>query len=330
MALHVSVVKDEVTSVAADCLLLKYAQRLYGADEAVALRLFQLDICAEDDLAPAVGDFELLETQGAITAQRALFVGTPRLGGFRYREMRQFARQAIEILSRQPFPVRILATTVHGAGYGLDIEEALRSLILGFQQGLTTHPLSSLEQIVFVERNARRFEVLQHALADVELVLPRTTTDAGGTTLKTTVPTPIEPERKRSVFVAMPFAEDFEDIYQFGIYAPVRRLGYVCEKVDESAFTGNIVERITEGIKNADFVIADLSLERPNVYLEVGFAWGLKKPVILVAREGQRLHFDLSHHKCLFYKTIGKLSEALERLIRDMFAPGNPREQGRG
>ena len=71
-------------------------------------------------------------------------------------------------------------------------------------------------------------------------------------------------------------------------------------------------------------MIADLSLERPNVYLEVGFAWGLKKPVILVAREGQRLHFDLSHHKCLFYRTIGKLSESLEKTIRDMFGAGGP------
>jgi hypothetical protein len=329
MALQVCVVRDDVTSVAADMLLLKYAQRLYGADEAVALRLFQHRVCEENDLAPEAGDFCLLETKGAIGAGRVLFVGTPRLGGFRYREMRQFARQAIDVLSRQPFPIRTLATTVHGAGYGLDIEEALRSLILGFQQGLTTHPLSSLEQIVFVERNARRFEILQHALADVELVLPRTIADASGASLAV-LPTRIESERKKSVFVAMPFAEDFEDIYQFGIYAPVRRLGYVCEKVDESAFTGNIVERITEGIKNADFVIADLSLERPNVYLEIGFAWGLKKPVILVAREGQRLHFDVSHHKCLFYRTIGKLSESLERMIRDMFGLGLPREQDRG
>ena len=46
------------------------------------------------------------------------------------------------------------------------------------------------------------------------------------------------------------------------------------------------------------------------------------KPVILVAREGQRLHFDLSHHKCLFYRTIGKLSETLDKTIREMFGPG--------
>jgi hypothetical protein len=125
----------------------------------------------------------------------------------------------------------------------------------------------------------------------------------------------------------MPFQEDFEDVYQFGIYNAVRRCGYVCEKVDETVFAGSIVDRITDGIKGADFIIADLTLERPNVYLEVGYAWGLNRPVILVAREGQRLHFDLSHHKCIFYRRIGKLAEELERAILKMFGRGTISEK---
>jgi hypothetical protein len=322
MTLQVSVVKDDVTSVDADVVLLKYARRLYGADEAVALRLSQKGACHEDDIAPEAGQFCLWPTQGAITARLALFLGTPRLQDFRYAEMRHFARRAIEILARENITVQTLATTVHGAGYGLDVEEALRSLILGFQQGLTTHPLASLQRIVFVERNARRYEVLQHAVDGIDLVLP-TNTASIGPTLGALRPMPIQAERRKSVFVAMPFSEEFEDIYQFGIYAAVRRAGYVCEKVDESVFTGNIVDRITTGIQHAEFLVADLTLERPNVYLEVGFAWGLQRPVILVAREGQRLHFDLSHHKCIFYRTIGKLSESLEKTIRDMFGPGS-------
>lgn len=323
MTLQVSVVKDDVTDIQADVLLLKYAQRLYGADEAVALRLFRPGTGFEEDLDPEPGEYRLWTTEKWIGAKRTLFIGTPRLGEFRYPQMRQFARRAIEILAAEKVPVKTLATTVHGAGYGLDIEEALRSLIFGFQQGLTTHPLTDLKQIVFVERNARRFEVLQHALEDVELVLPNAQPHAAKSEAVPVKPLRLEPERKKSVFVAMPFSEEFEDIYQFGIYSAVRRAGYVCEKVDESVFTGNIVERITDGIQQAEFVIADLSLERPNVYLEVGFAWGLKRPVVLVAREGQRLHFDLSHHKCIFYRTIGKLSESLEKTIRDMFGPGN-------
>lgn len=321
MALRVAVEKNDVTSIAADVLLLKYARRLFGADEAVAIRLFQRGICTEQDLAPEPAQFRFMPTREAIGARHVLFLGTPGLAEFRYAEMRHFARRAIEILACEKSTVQTLATTVHGANYGLDIEEALRSLILGFQQGLTTHPLPALQRIVFVERNPRRYEVLLHAASGIELVLP--TSAASVTPISGALPsTPIVDERRKSVFVAMPFSEEFEDIYQFGIYAAVRRAGYVCEKVDESVFTGNIVDRITNGIRNAEFLVADLTLERPNVYLEVGYAWGLQRPVILVAREGQRLHFDLSHHKCIFYRTIGKLSESLEKTIRDMFGPG--------
>jgi hypothetical protein len=327
MSLQVSISKDDVTSAAVDVLLLKYAQRFYGADEAVALRLMRAGACSEADLVPAEGQYRLVDAGGAIPAKRVLLVSTPALFDFRYAEMRLFARKAIEILSRQKFPIETLGTTVHGAGYGLDIEESLRALLFGFQQGLTTHPIPSLKKIAFIERNARRYDGLSHALGDLQLVQPASIVAEQSNVEGTYVASRSEPQRKRSVFVAMPFSEEFEDIYQFGIYAAVRRMGYVCEKVDESAFTGNIVDRITEGINKADFIIADLSVERPNVYLEVGFAWGLKKPVILVAKEGQRLHFDVSHHKCLFYRTIGKLGESLEKTIRDTFGPGSPPEE---
>jgi hypothetical protein len=328
MSLQVSVIKDEVTNAAADVLLLKHARQFYGADEAVAERLALTGVCQPSDLAVAPGKHRLVETAGAISAHRALFLGTDSLRAFRYSQMRQFAKQAIEVLSQQKFPVETLATTVHGAGYGLDIEEALRWLILGFQQGLITHPLPALRRLVFVERNARRFEVLNQALADVELVIPQSVVNARDSTQEMFTSQLSSPPRKKIVFVAMPFGEEFEDIYQFGIYNAVRRMGYVCEKVDQSMFTGSIVEQITSLIKSAEFIVADLSAERPNVYLEVGFAWGLAKPVILVAREGQQLHFDLSHHKCLFYRTIGKLADSLSYTIQQMFGPGDSGEPG--
>ena len=74
------------------------------------------------------------------------------------------------------------------------------------------------------------------------------------------------------------------------------------------------------GIRDATFVVADLTMERPNVYLEVGYAWGMNRPMILVAREGQRLHFDLSHHKCMFYTTIG--CNLARRLLPGASLPG--------
>lgn len=324
MTLEISVVQEDITRVPADVLLLKHAQSFYGADQTVAVRLTEQGACTAAEISPPEGDSALIESCGAIAAKRVLFLGVPRLAGFRYPQMRQFARRAIELIAGRKLPVRTLATTVHGAGVGLDIEESAQSMILGFQQGLTTSPVPGLQRLVFIERHARRFEVLRTLLANVELVMP---------SHSITAPPPravarpeAEAAQKKCVFVAMPFTEDCEDVYQFGIYNAVRRCGYVCEKVDESAFAGSIVDRIMDGIRNASFVVADLTLERPNVYLEVGYAWGLGRPVILVAREGQKLHFDLSHHKCLFYRTIGKLGEALEKTIVEMFGRGSERE----
>jgi hypothetical protein len=44
--------------------------------------------------------------------------------------------------------------------------------------------------------------------------------------------------------------------------------------------------------------------------------------VLLLAKEGTHLHFDLSHHKCIFYKTIQKLAGELESAIRKLGGAG--------
>jgi len=330
--MEIAVQCADVADVAAEVLLLKYAQNFYGADQVVAARLTERGICRESDITPADGAHVLVATRAAIAPAHALFLGTRSLRDFHYPEMTKFARRAIEIIGDGKLPVRTLATTVHGAGYGLDAAESLRAMLFGFQQGLATTPLPNLAKIIFVERNARRCELLQTLLQGVEIVsdphaaVPGQPASAPATaTLNVGTAPAAEPARKKSAFVAMPFAEEFEDVYQFGIYTAIRRCGYICEKVDESVFAGSIVDRIMDGIKSAQFVVADLTLEKPNVYLEVGYSWGMNKPVILVAREGQRLHFDLSHHKCLFYKTIGRLAESLETAVLDLFGPGSPR-----
>jgi hypothetical protein len=131
---------------------------------------------------------------------------------------------------------------------------------------------------------------------------------------------------KKHVFVAMPFSEKFQDIYEFGIYEPIRRCGYICERVDEPLFTGDILQRITERISTAEFVVAELTGAKANVYLEVGYAWGKSVPVITVAREGEKLQFDVSTHRCIFYRTIGQLAKELEKLVRSVYK----REDWRG
>ena len=218
-------------------------------------------------------------TRGAIAPTNVMFIGVPPLRAFRYNQMRQFARTAIDAASDIAAPIKSMTCTVHGAGYGLDIEESLNSMMFGFQMGLGEHDLHDLTRLTFVENNpccASRLETALRTLTPVGRMKP------ASPSAPTIAPT--APPEKKIAFVAMPFTEEFEDVWEFGIYAPIRRCGYTCEKVDASAFAGDIVGRIQEGIRDATFVVADLTLERPNVYLEVGYAWGLRKPVILLAR----------------------------------------------
>lgn len=304
--------QGNIVEVASDLLLLKYAQGFHGGDSAVVSRLIAASAAPEQRMMPAVWASSCVETRGAIVSARAMFVGTPPLRDLGYPEIRTFARRAIVAMAELDPPVSHLSTTIHGANYGLDAVESLQSMVAGFQQGLSEKPLPKLQKISFVERNARRADLLGREIAQLpQLVVP-----------DIPKPAPSAPTCKRRVFVAMPFTDGFEDVWQFGIYETVRRCGFVCERVDESAFAGAIMDRIQDGIRAADFVVADLSDERPNVYLEVGYAWGVGKPVILVAREGTRLHFDLAHHKCLFYKSAYRLSQDLERQIRDLFLQG--------
>lgn len=136
------------------------------------------------------------------------------------------------------------------------------------------------------------------------------------------------PERMRSVgydsqskphiFVAMPFAEEMEDVFHFGIQGPVNASGFLCERADIASFTGDVVEWVKRRIASASLVIADLSGANPNVYLEVGYAWGCGRPTILLTRDTSHLRFDVQSQKCLTYKKIKDLESMLQAELKNV------------
>lgn len=127
---------------------------------------------------------------------------------------------------------------------------------------------------------------------------------------------------RRRIFVAMPFSKDFEDIFFYGIQRAVDINGFECERIDRGAFVGDILSRIKERICDAAAVVADLSGGNPNVYLELGYAWGKSIPVILIAQNADDLHFDVRGHRCLEYKSIRALEESLAGELAGLKAHG--------
>lgn len=322
----------DVLDVPSDLLLLKYAQNFYGADAAVARRLLSQRLCVESEISPKPGDFIVVETKGSIASTKVMFLGTPPLHSFTYEEMEVFALSAIEKITAQGLLVQTLTTTVHGTGYGLDGGESLQRLVLGFREGLSKHN-SPVEKIIFLTLGERAERMLsavldsmyQEQIGDIgpdrSSLFPSAGADKPQAVTEEKPDLGSLPESslspdKRRVFVAMPFSEEFQNVYEFAIYPAVRNCGFICERVDQTPFTGDVLGRIRDGIESASLVIADLTEGRPNVYLEVGYAWGRGVPVIFVARKKAKLHFDVSTHKCIFYGRFTQFANELETLIR--------------
>jgi len=94
--------------------------------------------------------------------------------------------------------------------------------------------------------------------------------------------------------------------------------GYLCERADLAAFTGDVIVWVKERIGSARLLVADLSTANPNVYLEVGYAWGKGIPTVLLARDAADLKFDVKGQRCLVYNSIRKLEELLTRELAQL------------
>jgi hypothetical protein len=68
-------------------------------------------------------------------------------------------------------------------------------------------------------------------------------------------------------------------------------------------------------LQNASLVVADLSLERPSCYFELGIAQALDLPVCIVAVDGTRVHQTASPGSVQFYSNLDEYREIISQAI---------------
>ena len=136
-----------------------------------------------------------------------------------------------------------------------------------------------------------------------------------------------------SAFIAMPFHPQFNRVYQV--------IKKVCQnsrikpvRVDENILPSNIWQDIEKGIGEAAFVIGDLSTvpgfgqSNPNVAFEVGIAYDLKKPTILLTQDVDKLPFDFKQQRAYVYQNdeeeLQKLEKTLAEVIQAIMKTKHP------
>jgi hypothetical protein len=135
------------------------------------------------------------------------------------------------------------------------------------------------------------------------------------------------------VFVIMQIGNtEMDDIWK-KVYKPVIEndpIKYAAKRIDKHNEGRLLNSEIADFINRAKIVIADLTNERPNCYLEVGYTMGIRKfnNLILCARVdhntdnpnykpgvGPKVHFDLSGYDILWWDK-DNLVDFKDKLIR--------------
>ncbi len=339
----------------ADVLALKYAGTFYGVDHSVAALMVRHGVAGDlNDLRARTG-LKLVDTNGAIASKKAMFIATPRPREFTYDAVREFSATMLYQLkfAVQP-PPRIAATTLHGIGFGLDEIESISAQFAGIIEAIRAgdYP-DSLEQITIIELEARRVQRCRAAIdrflkgepaitpltgeswgysIDVNKLrgipeTPETTVERKRATAPEPEPVPapaitqIEQEAAKAdtekhVFVAMPFNSQFEDLWEFGIYMPIRELDLQGVRIDREVFSGDIFDQIRYRIETAAAIVAVIDSLNANVMLELGYAMGKGVPaIILVSKtviDEKKLPFDLQSQRCLGYANIKDCKRLLQ------------------
>jgi hypothetical protein len=131
---------------------------------------------------------------------------------------------------------------------------------------------------------------------------------------------PAAAERK-SVFLIMSFEGEGMSEVLATVKDECDTLGLKATTVRDVVGSDFVMKKIAELIEKAWLIVCDLTYERPNVYYELGYAHGVGNTgsnILLIAREGTTLHFDISPLGVNYYSSMESLRAILRTNLPEM------------
>jgi len=129
--------------------------------------------------------------------------------------------------------------------------------------------------------------------------------------------------QSKIAFMAMKYGEEVLDRLFKNTFKPaVAKTGFELRRLDEQPRAGLIDDRLRVEIRNARFLVADLTHDNQGAYWEAGFAEGLGKPVIYTCEkakfDSRQTHFDTNHHLTIKWAegSPQQIAEDLKAAIR--------------
>jgi hypothetical protein len=134
-------------------------------------------------------------------------------------------------------------------------------------------------------------------------------------------------------FVIQPFDEGgpFDKRYDEVLVPAIGAAGLQDYRVDKDPRVSIPIAAIEEGIQDCELCLADISLDNPNVWFEVGYAIAAEKDVVFICAEERRTKFpfDVQHRAITEYRTTspGDFSALQEKITQRLKAILKAREE---
>jgi hypothetical protein len=124
-------------------------------------------------------------------------------------------------------------------------------------------------------------------------------------------------DRKRDLFVLMPFSEALRPVYEDHIKKVCAEIGLTVARADDFFSAHSVMTDVWSGILFAGAIIADCTGRNPNVFYEIGLAHVLGKPVVLITQSTDDVPFDVRHIRFIQYTFTPRGMADFERTLSE-------------